>query len=524
MISTSPITDPKTGKASGLKGVIIDLTELKTKDAELHQSEESYHGLFNTVKDALGILDTEGTFIDVNKGAEEMFCYPREFFIGKTFETLSAPGRNDLAHIFGQVRDAFHGMPQQFEFWGLRNGSEEFLTEVRLYKGTYFGKDAVIFLSVDITGRKNVEMPSGRARSCSGHSSIMQTTPFSSTRCCQAQKPGRYIMVNNIACTRLGYTREELLSMSPYDIVSPSHIRKMPAIAQMVRNRGHATFDAIHLRKDGTEFPVEISTHTFELRGRQLSLSIARDVTERKRMEEAIRSSEETLHAIIDGSSIPMFVINRDHEVLYWNKALEKYSGVPSRDVRGTSGAWRAFYTEKRPVLADLLIDNEIEMIRSRYDGKFTYSPYIEGFEATDFFPKIGTVLLGLPVFFQDLKVPRYGIFNHFQGLLDGVPLGGAAGKFRAFGPVAAILRVRMEKGRVLLALDGDGVLPFLLQVHDISAYPLDEGAQSDREDKLSPLQRVNDLFVVPGDHKDGVPVGQEPELDRGFSSPAYSF
>src|SRR5208337_3449248 len=392
MISTSPIIDRKTGKVSGLRGVIIDITEIKTKDAALQQSEESYHGLFNTVKDAIGIMDAAGTFIDVNKVAEEMFCHPHEFFIGKTFEALSAPGRNDLVHAFGQVRDAFLGRPQQFEFWGLRNGGEEFLTEVRLYKGTYFGKDSVIFLSVDITERVKVEL-------ALRESEELFRTLFNNANdaiflheMLPGSEPGRFIMVNDIACTRLGYTREELLSMSPSDIVSPSHLRKMPAIAQMIRKRGHATFDAIYRRKDGTEFPVEISTHTFELRSRQLSLSISRDVTERKRMEEAIRSSEETLHAIIDGSSIPLFVINRDHEVLYWNKALEKYSGVQSRDVRGTTGAWKAFYTEKRPVLADLLIENEIEKIRLWYAGKFSSSPYIEGaFEATDFFPKIGS-------------------------------------------------------------------------------------------------------------------------------------
>ena len=248
--------------------MIIDLTELKTKDAELQQSEESYHGLFNTVKDALGILDTAGTFIDVNKGAEEMFCYPREFFIGKTFETLSAPGRNDLAHAFGQVRDAFLGMPQQFEFWGLRNGSEEFLTEVRLYKGTYFGKDAVIFLSVDITERKNVEIALRESEELFRALFNNANDAIFLHEMLPVQKPGRYIMVNNIACTRLGYTRRNSSLCHP-TISCPRPMSGNAGNRSDDQEPGsrNVRCNSPEERQDG--IPGGDSTHTFELRGRR---------------------------------------------------------------------------------------------------------------------------------------------------------------------------------------------------------------------------------------------------------------
>ena len=235
--------------------------------------------------------------------------------------------------------------------------------------------------------------------------------------------PGRYIMVNGIACSRLGYTREELLARSPSDIISPVHAPKIPAIARTIRLRGHATFDAIHRRKDGTEFPVEISTHLFPWHGRQLSLSIARDITERKEMEEAIRSSGQRLHSIIDGSSIPQFVINRNHEVMYWNRALEKYTGVKARDVRGTTLAWKALYDQKRPVLADLLLENEIDKIPAWYPDKYSSSRYIEGaYEATDFFPKIGkngTWLHFTAVVVRDEQGEVIGALETFEDVTD---------------------------------------------------------------------------------------------------------
>ncbi len=235
--------------------------------------------------------------------------------------------------------------------------------------------------------------------------------------------PGRYLMVNDIACSRLGYSREELLAKSPSEIVSPVHAPNIPAIARTIRLRGHATFDAIHRRKDGTEFPVEISTHLFVLHGRQVSLSIARDITERKQMEEAIRASGQQLHSILDGSSIPQFVINRNHEVIYWNRALERYSGVRARDVRGTTLAWKAFYDDKRPVLADLLLDNEIDKIPEWYPDKCSSSRYVEGaYEATDFFPKIGkngTWLHFAAVVVRDEEGEVIGALETFEDVTD---------------------------------------------------------------------------------------------------------
>jgi len=204
--------------------------------------------------------------------------------------------------------------------------------------------------------------------------------------------PGRYVMVNDIACVRLGYTREEFLQMSPPDIISSRHAAKISALSRTIQNRGHATFDTLHRKKDGTEFPVEVNAHLFELHGKQLTLSIARDITERKHMEDEIRASGQRLHTIIDGSSIPQFVINRDHEVIYWNKALESYSGIEAHDVRNTKNAWKAFYESRRPLLVDLLVDGKLEEIPVWYEGKYSPSRYVEGaYEFTSFFPHFGT-------------------------------------------------------------------------------------------------------------------------------------
>ncbi len=145
------------GSVQGVIGVAVDITDRIKAEAQLRESERSYRGLFNSVADAIYIQDENGCFLDANQGAVEMYGYPREFFIGKSPESLGAPGKNDLDHIKQLLEKAFRGETQTFEFWGQRSNGEIFPKDVRLFQGTYFGQAVVIALARDITQRKRAE-------------------------------------------------------------------------------------------------------------------------------------------------------------------------------------------------------------------------------------------------------------------------------------------------------------------------------------------------------------------------------
>jgi len=115
------------------------------------------------------------------------------------------------------------------------------------------------------------------------------------------------------------------------------------------------------------------------------------DITERKAIEQEIVENERRLYSVIQGFSIPAFVIGKDHRVIYWNRALEKLSNISAKDVVGTNRHWRAFYAKERPCMADLLVDSALEKIPKWYSGKYCPSELIEdAYEATDFFPDLG--------------------------------------------------------------------------------------------------------------------------------------
>ena len=102
--------------------------------------------------------------------------------------------------------------------------------------------------------------------------------------------------------------------------------------------------------------------------------------------------SEEMLAKIADGSPISAFVIDKEHKVTHWNTAIEALSGIKKEEIIGTDEQWRAFYTEKRPAMADLIVDGaSADEIEVYYRGKCKKSHLIDSaYEAEDFFPDLG--------------------------------------------------------------------------------------------------------------------------------------
>jgi PAS domain-containing protein len=95
---------------------------------------------------------------------------------------------------------------------------------------------------------------------------------------------------------------------------------------------------------------------------------------------------------IIQGSTIPTFVLNREHKITHWNKALEKLSHCSSDSMVGTSRQWVPFYGQKRPTMADVILDQiPAEEIKKLYGRSWRKSALIQGaYEAEGFFPSLG--------------------------------------------------------------------------------------------------------------------------------------
>ncbi|HPS23876.1 MAG TPA: PAS domain S-box protein, partial [Methanoregulaceae archaeon] len=204
---------------------------------------------------------------------------------------------------------------------------------------------------------------------------------------------GRWVDFNDAAVELFGYeSRDDLMKITISSVYANPHERD--SHIRYIRQNGYSFEYPVDLRKkDGMIINALISTVARKdasgtIIGFQGSI---RDITERKRMENALRESEARLNSIIHGSPMLQFVIDKNHRVISWNKAIEEFSGIKEAEVLGTRDPWKAFYDTQRPVLSDMLIDEKVEQLPEWYKGKIIASRLVDGaYEGIDFFPKRG--------------------------------------------------------------------------------------------------------------------------------------
>ena len=111
-----------------------------------------------------------------------------------------------------------------------------------------------------------------------------------------------FVEVNNIACKRYGYTREEFLKLTAEDITMSTDVKYHGTkdFRTYVRDRKHVVMETEHLKKNGETFPVEINSNVVELSGQKVIVAVVRDISERKRREQRLLSLNKVLRSIRD--------------------------------------------------------------------------------------------------------------------------------------------------------------------------------------------------------------------------------
>ncbi len=237
--------------------------------------------------------------------------------------------------------------------------------------------------------------------------------------------------------------------------------------------------------KDGTTRVVRMSTSPVVINGEVRGFQhVARDVTEEKRVEEMLSN-------ITDGSPIPSFVVNKQHEVTHWNAAIESLSGISKQEAIGTDEQWRSFYSEKRPTMADLVVDGASAAdIETYYRGKCIESRLIDGaYEAEDFFPALGEHGKWLHFTASPIKNKDGGIVGAIETLQDITGEKQLQENMRFYGQL--IIRAQEnERKRIARELHDDVSSSLLLLIQRLDAMASNGKASSPH----TPKRKLEDL------------------------------
>jgi len=309
-------------------GSCRDLTQRKRMQEILTESEEKYRSLYENTPISYQSLNGDGKLIDVNPEWLRVLGYEREEVIGKWFgDFLHSDSRSIFKKNFPLLKKRGNIYNVNFK---MKLRGEGFL-DILLDGHSGYNPDGSFKQTYctfkDITLQKEAEAALKK-------SEIKYTALFNDLNDAvfihNYKKEGfsKFIEVNDSACEKYGYTREEFLKLSPADIADFKDVKLRGSAKERLKlfKNKWITFEAIHVSRDKKTFPVEISAKLFELEGKTIEMSIARDITERKKTEEALKKHQNNLEKLIK---------NRTNELEEKNEQLERfYDAAIDREFR----------------------------------------------------------------------------------------------------------------------------------------------------------------------------------------------
>ncbi len=217
---------------------------------------------------------------------------------------------------------------------------------------------------------------------------------------------GQITDVNPFLSDLIGYSKEELLNKKLWDIGFFKDINKSKNLFLELKNKEYVRYEDLPLEtKDGRSIDVEFVSNVYQVDSKKTIQCNVRDITERKRAEEALKS-ERLFSSLVQHSAIATFVVDPEHKVLNWNKACEELTGVRAEEVIGTSNHWQVFYAKPRLCLADVIIDNETEILDELYEIHAKSKLIPNGLHAEGWYPDLG----GKDKYILFDAAPIYGI------------------------------------------------------------------------------------------------------------------
>ena len=306
-------------------------------------SEERLRTLIANIPDVVWTIDSQFQFVFISPNIERIsgFALDEVYQRGPRLY-LDCLRPDDQARVTEGLQALFeHGRPYDIECRVRRKSGEWIWVHDRAY--STYERDGILYANgilSDITGRKHTEEALRRAEA--QYRTLFQG--IGDAVFLMSVGPdltfGRFLAVNDVACERLGYTRDELLQMGPSDVDELARLRAVPSIPCLMAD-GHLLFETVQVAKGGRKMPVEINVRLVEFEGRPAGLAIARDISDRKRAEEALQQSEENYRRLIANLPDVTWTSDAQGHTTYISPNVEEVFGfTPAEIVERGDEVW----------------------------------------------------------------------------------------------------------------------------------------------------------------------------------------
>jgi len=305
--------------------VFEQITARKQAEASLRESEERFRLVFE--KAPIGIMhyDQTGTITNCNEKFAEIIGAPKERFIGFN---LIRQARDD--QMRKAVIASFNGEVGYYEGDYLSvTGSKS--TPVRAIFQPITSPEGIISGGITI-----FEDITERQRATSDLKLKERLLDSASDSIFLFDLEGNFLYMNEAAYITRWYTKEELLSLGAWALDTPEAAVYQDNILGELWANGELIFESEHRRKDGSVMPVEIFARVLVVEGRELILSVVRDITERRQAEEALRRSRETLRVLLDATPAAVMLLDPQYTILAANRVVADRLGKPITKLVGT--------------------------------------------------------------------------------------------------------------------------------------------------------------------------------------------
>jgi PAS domain S-box-containing protein len=309
-----------------VRSIVMDITERRRAEESLRSSEAYHAAILGSALDAIVGMDAQGRISEFNPAAEKLFGYRREEVLGRDLAERIIPPAFRERHRRGLQKVLTSGegaiLDRRIEFSGLRSDGTEFPLEITV---TRVERDGVVsfngFLR-DITERRRAEQ--ALKESESKYRLLMEEA---SDGILITDLEANFLDVNRKGIEILGYTREELLSMNVSDLFPREELTRLPLHLRELRAGLPVLVERWAHRKDGSLFPVEISAKRLD---EHRLVGIYRDVSDRKRAEQEIRSALSLVEATLESTADGILVVDVEGRITNYNQRFVDMWGIPA--------------------------------------------------------------------------------------------------------------------------------------------------------------------------------------------------